>query len=162
MKLVNNIVDYTKVCSMKDVIKEITQKDDSVAYAKTKEIVSASEFSRDYYPYLDDFALLLNNEKSYIRTRAFILCCSQARWDDGKIKNILPSMVKLLNDPKPTVVRQCLNAIKEVVVYCPELCRNILESLEKIDLTKYKESMTPLIKKDIESLTELINEQLHY
>lgn len=147
---------------MKDVIKEITQKDDKAAYAKTKEVAAVSEFSREYYSYLDDFASLLNNEKSYIRTRAFVLCCSQARWDDGKIKKVLPSMVKLFNDSKPTVVRQCLAAIKEVVIYCPELCKDILESLKNINLDNYKESVTPLIKKDIESLTELINEQLHH
>lgn len=144
---------------MKDVIKQITQKDDDLAYTKTKEIVEASEFSKDYYAYLDDFKSLLNDEKSYIRTRGFILCCSQAKWDDGKLKKILPSMVRLFNDPKPTVVRQCLNAIKEVVVYCPELCEDILKSLKDIDLTKYKEPMSSLIKKDTESLIKLINEQ---
>lgn len=143
---------------MKDIIKEITQSDDKAAYTKTKEIAAASELSREYYSYLDDFASLLNNEKSYIRTRAFILCCSQARWDDGKIKNILPSMFELFNDSKPTVVRQCLSAIREVVVYCPELCPQILESIKNIDLKRYKDSMAPLIKKDIESLIELISE----
>lgn len=143
---------------MKDIIKEITQSDDKAAYTKTKEIAAASKLSREYYSYLDDFASLLNNEKSYIRTRAFILCCSQARWDDGKIKNILPSMFELFNDSKPTVVRQCLSAIREVVVYCPELCPQILKSVKNIDLKRYKDSMVPLIKKDIESLIELINE----
>ena len=143
---------------MKDIIKEITQSDDKAAYTKTKEIAAASERSREYYSYLDDFASLLNNEKSYIRTRAFILCCSQARWDDGKIKSILPSMFELFNDSKPTVVRQCLSAIREVVVYCPELCPQILESIKNIDLKRYKDSIVPLIKKDIESLIELISE----
>lgn len=142
---------------MEDVIKEITNKDDKVAYSKTKEIVEASKYSKDYYRYFDDFVELLNDEKSYVRTRAFILCCSQARWDNGKIKSVLSLMVKLFNDPKPTVVRQCLEAIKEVVIYCPKLCPDILDSLKNIDLTKYKDSMSPLIEKDIDSLTKLIN-----
>ena len=142
---------------MKDVIKQITQKDNKAAYAKTKEIVAASELSNDYYQYLDDFASLLDDDNSYIRTRAFILCCSQARWDDGKIKKVLPIMVKLFNDSKPTVVRQCLEAIKEIVVYCPKLCPDILKAIKSIDTTKYKDSMAPLIKKDIDSLIDLIN-----
>lgn len=142
---------------MKDVIKQITQKDNKAAYAKTKEIVAASELSNDYYQYLDDFASLLDDDNSYIRTRAFILCCSQARWDDGKIKKVLPIMVKLFNDSKPTVVRQCLEAIKEIVVHCPKLCPDILKAINNIDTTKYKDSMAPLIKKDIDSLIDLIN-----
>ena len=144
---------------MKDLIKQITQIDDKAAYAKTKEIVEASMLSNKYYQYLDDFAALLDDEKSYIRTRGFILCCSQARWDDGKLSKILPTMAKLFNDPKPTVVRQCLKTIKEVVIYCPKLNPSILKSLKSIDLSMYKDSMTPLIKKDIESLIKLINDK---
>ena len=144
---------------MKDLIKDITQKDDKAAFEKVKEIVSKSKISSEYYPYLEDFASLLDDEKSYIRTRAFILCSYLARWDDEKIKNILPSMVKLFNDAKPTVVRKCLEATREIVTYHPELCPIIIESINNIDLTKYKDSMSPLIKKDIEDLTCLINEK---
>jgi len=57
----------------------LTDKDDNIAYAKTKEIVAESEKSDEYYKYLNDFASMLDNEKSYVRTRAFILICSQAR-----------------------------------------------------------------------------------
>lgn len=147
---------------MKDIIKEITQKDDNLAYAKVKEIVEASKLSNDYYQFFDDFSMLLNDSKSYIRTRGFILYCVQARWDDERIKKALPSMVKLFNDSKPTVVRQCLQAIKEVVIYLPDLCPDILKSLQSIDLFQYKDSMSPLIKKDIESVIELINQQLQH
>ena len=144
---------------MKDLIKQITQIDDKTAFTKVKEIVAESKISKKYYKYLDDFASLLNDEKSYIRTRAFILCCSQARWDNGKLIKVLPLMLKLFNDPKPTVVRQCLEAIKEVVVYCPKLRPTILKSLKNIDLSIYKDSMRPLIEKDIDSLIKLINEK---
>lgn len=154
-----SVISYN-INRMKDVIKQITQKDDKAAYVVTKQIIAESKLSSDYYSYFDDFAALLNDEKSYIRTRAFMLCCAQAKWDDGKIKSALPLMVKQFNDIKPTVVRQALDAIKEVVICCPELCMNILESLKNIELEKYKDSMVPLIKKDIENLTELINEQL--
>ena len=67
---------------MDNIIKELTDKDDKKAFALTKEIAAASESSAKYYPYLETFASLLNDKKSYIRTRAFILCCSQARWDE--------------------------------------------------------------------------------
>ena len=147
------------VNGMSNLIEELTDKDDKKAYARTKEIAAASEFSPEYYSRLEVFASLLKNEKSYIRTRAFILCCSQARWDtEGKLKDLMPALMLLLHDPKPTVVRQCLNAVKEMVVFRPELRESIRKELERMDLSEYKESMSGLIQADITELRELIEE----
>lgn len=143
-----------------EIIEGLTDKDDRAAYEYTRKIAAESEASSGYYPYLDTFASLLADGKSYIRTRAFILCCSQARWDtEGRIKGILPDLLALLHDPKPTVVRQCLNAIKEIVVFRPELCADIEKELAEITLSQYKDSMIPLIQKDIERVKELLEEQ---
>lgn len=144
---------------MDDLINELTDNDDKKAYSRTKEIAAESEMSPKYYSYLDTFASLLKDEKSYIRTRAFILCCSQARWDEkGKLKQILPDMMKLFHDTKPTIIRQCLNAAKEIVAFRPELREYINEELDKIDFSCYKESMANLIRNDIFELRELIEE----
>lgn len=144
---------------MDEILKVLTEKDDKRAYAKTREIAAASELTPDYYAYLERFASLLGNGKSYIRTRAFILCCSQARWDrEGRIERILPGMLALLHDEKPTVVRQCLNAIKELVVFLPELKERIRAEVLKIDPGSYKDSMAPLIQKDVDELLELLDE----
>ena len=144
---------------MDKIINEITNKDDKKAYARTKEIAAASEFSSEYYPYLETFASLLTDEKSYIRTRAFILCCSQARWDEkGKLKQLLPKLMELFHDSKPTVVRQCLAAAKEIVVFRPELSEAINVETDRIDLSCYKDSMSNLIRADIDDLRGLIAE----
>lgn len=144
---------------MDGILAFLTDKDDRAAYEFTKQLAAASEFSPENYGHFDEFASLLSNEKSYVRTRAFILCCSQARWDtEGRIKKILPEMLPLLNDPKPTVSRQCLNAIKEVVVFRPELAEEIRKGLSEIDLSQYKDSMFPLIQKDIAEVVELLDE----
>lgn len=137
----------------------LTDKDDKTAYEYTRQLAAASELSDEYYDCLGEFAALLSHEKSYVRTRAFILCCSQSKWDsDGRIGGILPEMLALLNDPKPTVVRQCLKAIKEVAVYRPELAGEIRKGLAGIDISRYKDSMIPLILKDIGEVTELLDE----
>lgn len=142
---------------MEDIISMLTDKDDKAAYENTKRIAAESEFSDKYYSCLPVFASLLTDRKSYIRTRAFILCCSQARWDtEGKLLQILPQMLLLLHDEKPTVVRQCLNALQELAAFRPELNESIYAELEKIDLSKYKDSMTPLIEKDIRELLEVM------
>ena len=144
---------------MDNIIKELTNKDDKKAYALTKEIAAASELSPKYYSSLELFASLLSDKKSYIRTRAFMLCCSQARWDDeGKLKQLIPDLMVLFHDAKPTVVRQCLNAAKEIAIFRPELSETINAELDQIDLTCYKDSMAELIRADITALKELIAE----
>lgn len=136
----------------------IQNKDDDKAYEETKKIIRESNKSNKYYRYLFEIADLLNNSKSYIRTRAFMICCAQARWDvDDKLEEFLPSMLKLLHDDKPTVVRQCLSALKNLVEYKPNTKGRIKKELSKMDIKKYKENMSSLIQKDIDSLLELIN-----
>ena len=65
-------------------------------------------------------------------------------------------MLALLHDEKPTVVRQCIVALREVALYCPEWCGDIKAGLETIDLARYKDSVSPLIRKDADELLKLL------
>jgi len=65
-------------------------------------------------------------------------------------------MRPLLNDPKPTVVRQCLNALHEVVLFRTELSGIIKKALTEMNISKHKDSMSPLIEKDIAALLEVL------
>lgn len=56
-----------------NIISLIADPDDKTAYENTKKIASESEFSDKYYKNLAEFAALLDNKKSYIRTMAMIL-----------------------------------------------------------------------------------------
>lgn len=134
----------------------ITDKDDKKAHAETMRIAAESERSSEYYAFFDSFAALLSDSRSYNRTRGFILCCAQARWDtEGKLKQVLPDMLRLFHDIKPTVVRQCLKYARELILLRPELADRVKAEAESIELTIFKDSMLPLIIKDINSLTEL-------
>lgn len=144
---------------MDDISKELTDKDDKKAYARTKEIAAASASSPAYYSCLESFASLLGDQKSYIRTRAFLLCCAQARWDDeGRLKQLLPALLALFHDAKPAVVRQCLAAARELVLFRPELRSAIYAELAQIDLSRYRDSMADLIRADMAELRGLIEE----
>lgn len=135
----------------------LTDKDDKKAYEVSKEIIALSSESDEYYQYFETFYSLISQKSSFQRARGFILCCSLARHDsEGKLVRAFPDMLKLLTDDKPTVVRQCLSALHEVVLYRPELCGEIKEALKCIDLSKYKDSMAPLIEKDIRSLEDVL------
>lgn len=138
----------------------ILHDNNEAAYVAAKRIAAESESSDKFYKYIPEFVKLLGHKKSYVRIRALILCCSQARWDNaGIIAKYLPQILPLIHDEKPTVVRQSLNALKEVVEFRPELCEMIEYELGKIDISGYKDSMIPLIKKDIAELRELIEEK---
>lgn len=142
---------------MNDIIKTLQGKDNTKAYQLTLEIAARSAECDEYYSLFDEFAELLPAKSSYVRTRGFKLCCAQARWDNcGKLEAALPAMLALLSDEKPTVVRQCLVALHEVALYRPELCEAIQTAVQSIDLAKYKDSMTPLIQKDIDELSVLL------
>ena len=131
---------------MEEILRKLTDNNDKTAYEFAKQLGVESVESDRYLAM-----------SSYVRTRAFVLICNQARWaDSGQIKAVLDKMLPLLNDPKPTVVRQCLGALHEVVLFRPELSDEIETALAEMDLSKYKDSMLPLILKDVEALRNLL------
>ena len=88
-----------------------------------------------------------------VRCRGFRLFCKQARWDtDGVIDCCLDRALAILEDEKPTAVRQALAALLDMAPYKRELWPVIRKRVETMDLSCYKDSMAPLIKKDIEKL----------
>ena len=142
----------------KEIIKKLTDKNNKQAYEYAKKIEIESSKTNKYLDMIPDFVSMLQDENSLIRTRFFILICNQARWaKDGQIEDVYEQMEPLLCDSKPTVVRQCLKAFHEVALYRPEMNGLIKESISKIDLKTYKDSMTPLIKKDIVELMKRVN-----
>lgn len=143
---------------MNDIIARLCEKDDKAAYEYSKQIGAESAKSNKYLEMIPEFAGMLSDKSSYVRTRGFCLICNQARWADaGQIEAVFDEMSTLLYDAKPTVVRQCLGALHEVVLYRPELTDRILQNVGKIEIGKYKDSMSPLIERDIKELTKLCN-----
>lgn len=138
---------------MNEIILKLKDKDDKAAYEYSKILGAESAESDKYLPMLPEFADMLDDKSSYVRARAFILICNQARWaKDGQITEVFDRMSALLYDSKPTVVRQCLHALHEVALYRPEMSEMITDTVDKIDVSKYKDSMSPLIEKDINEL----------
>lgn len=136
-----------------EVIEALTDKDNQKGYAVWKQICAESAESDAYYELLDSFLAMLTHESAYVRTRGFVLACAQARWDtQGKLETAFDKMRVLLHDPKPTVVRQCLGALHEVARYRPELRGKIKEAVAAIELSRYRDSMAPLIQKDADAL----------
>lgn len=142
---------------MNDIISRLCGKDEKAAYECVKLLGVESAASDKYLGMISDFARMLTDKSSYVRTRGFCMICAQARWaNDGQIEAVFDKMSELLYDEKPTVVRQCLGALHEVVLYRPELIDKICIAVGKIDTSKYKDSMSPLIEKDIKELMRIL------
>ena len=142
---------------MNEIILKLRDKDDKAAYEYSKLLGAESAQSDKYLPMIPQFADMLEDKSAYVRARGFILICNQARWaKDGQIADVFDRMRVLLYDSKPTVVRQCLLALHEVVLYRSEMAEMIIDAVNHIDVSKYKESMSPLIKKDIDESVGII------
>lgn len=133
-------------------------KDTSKGFEALKELETISESTNALYLYMDKFIDMVKSEKYVIRVCGFRLFCKQARWDvDNVINQNIEEVLSILNDEKPTAVRQALSALKEVVLYKSELVDIIKERVLAIDYYKHKETMHSLIAKDIGELVEIMN-----
>lgn len=124
-------------------------------WQKFRDIENSIEESDELYKYFDDVKTMLLDDKPYIKMRGFRIICKLSKWDKGnKINDIIDILLQVLNDEKPTVVRMCLESINNLLLYKTELSDKVEIKLKNMDLSKYKESMSPLIKKDIDYILE--------
>lgn len=126
------------------------EKDANKAYQAMKILEQKSQESSQVYVYIDYFINMLESEHSYIRTRGLILVAANAKWDsDGKIDEIVDDYAKYIVDEKPITARKCLQTLPLLVKAKPYLKHKILHMLETADLSKYNDTMLPLLYKDI-------------
>ena len=136
---------------MKEKIKNLYNEDNNSAYKTLLELEFITTESNELYNYFNEFLKMLNNEKTFIRVRGFRLICSLAKWDnENKINKNIDIILKELEDEKGTSVRQCLEKLNLILMHKIELTDIIENKVKNLELSKYKESMQFLIKKDID------------
>lgn len=140
-----------------DVLENLTSKDDQAACAYSAKIISESRDTNAWYGCFDEFASLLSHPKSFVRNRALYILAAIARWDDeNRFDGIMPEYLSHITDEKPITARQCIKALAELGKAKPKFIPDIISALHSADLTQYKDSMRPLIEKDIqETITRL-------
>ena len=145
--------EASKKMELDILLSTLTAKDTKQAYGALLELERLSEESDDLYPYTERFADMVSDRAWAVRCRSFRLFCKQARWDDdGIIDCCLDRALVMLEDEKPTAVRQALAALLDMVPYKRELRPVIRARVEAMDLSRCKDSMEPLIRKDIQTL----------
>ena len=135
---------------MQDIIAKVTAKDDRYACAITDKIISESRDTDKWYEYFDEFASLLNHPKSLVRNRVLNILAVNAQWDDeNHFDKIISDFLVHVTDDKPITARQCIKALVQVGAAKPQYIPRILSCFQEADLSKYKDSMRPLIERDM-------------
>ena len=91
-----------------------------------------------------------------MRNRALHILAANAQWDkENRFDSIISDFLTHITDEKPITARQCVKALAQVGLAKPQYIPRILSALQDADLSKYKDSMRPLIERDIAE-TEMI------
>ena len=144
---------------MQAIISMLTAKDDQYACAMADKIISESHDSDKWYEYFDVFSSLLNHPKSLVRNRVLNILASNAQWDDAnRFDMILDDYLAHVTDEKPITARQCIKALVEVGRAKPQYIPRILSGFHHADLSKYRDSMRPLIEKDLAEAGKALTE----
>lgn len=131
----------------------LQSKDTKQAYGTLLELERLSEECDALYPYTARFAEMVHSNKYAIRVRGFRLFCKQARWDtENLLDQYIGQALAILDDEKPTAVRQALAALREAVPYKRELWNVIRERVLAIDNPRYRDTMRGLIAGDVQDL----------
>ena len=144
----------------KDILEKLTGKDDKAACAFAERIIAESRESDVWYAYFEAFAALLEHPKSLVRNRALHILAANAKWDEeNHFDGIWEAFLSHITDEKPVTARQCIKALADIGQAKPQYGERIAAALRSADLSKYKDSMRPLIEKDIEETLKHIAEK---
>ena len=140
-----------------NIIAKLTLKDDKYACALADKIISDSRVTDEWYEYFDEFASLINHPKSLVRNRAMYIIAANAQWDEkNRVDAIISDFLAHITDEKPITARQCVKALAQVGLAKPQYISRILSCLKNADLSKYKDSMRPLLEKDIAETEKIL------
>ncbi|NLZ24782.1 SufBD protein [Candidatus Dojkabacteria bacterium] len=142
---------------MKEKIADLYSENNNKAYKVLLELESITTESNELYNYFDELLKMLDNDKTYVKTRGFRLICALAKWDtESKIDKNIAKILNTLDDGVGVSVRQCLQALHLILMYKIELNDKIEVKLKNLDLSKYKDTLKPLAQKDIDEILEYL------
>lgn len=142
-----------------NIIANLTVMDDKYACAFADKIISESQETDKWYEYFDDFTSLLDHPKSLVRNRVLYILAANAQWDEeNHFDRVIADFLTHITDEKPITARQCVKALAQVGLAKPQYIPRILSCLQSADLSKYKDSMRPLIEKDIVETEKILTD----
>lgn len=132
------------------ITEQLTAKDNKYACALTDRIIAESRETDEWYSCFDAVASLLDHPKSLVRNRALTILAANVQWDsENRFDAVIDDFLAHITDEKPITARQCVKTLTQVGLAKPQYVPKILFCLQNADLSKYKDSMRPLIQQDI-------------
>lgn len=97
--------------------------------------------------------MLLDHPSSLVRNRSINIICYLIKWDEeDKFDLIKEKYVSHIQDEKPITSRICIKALKVIGKEISKYITYFLKELDKVDVSKYKDSMSALILKDVKEV----------
>ena len=142
-----------------NVVQDLTSKDEKYACALADKIITESHDTDEWYEYFDDFASLLDHPNSFVRNRVLNILAANVQWDqENRFAAMISAFLTHITDEKPITARQCVKALAQVGQARPQYIPQILSALHSADLSKYKDSMRPLIERDIAETEKILTD----
>lgn len=143
----SKVIDKTDLMQL---VEWLSEKDDKKRYQAFLLLQNRSAISSDVYLFWDIFRGKLKSENSYQRSIGLMLIADNVKWDkDNKFEDTFNEYFSILNDEKPITVRQCIQALHNIVPYKNHLMMRIAKEIMSLNLSKVKETMRKLILTDI-------------
>lgn len=111
----------------------------------------------DVYPFWNVFREMLKSEDHEQRGAGIILIACNTRWDlENKIDDTIDEYLLCLNDKDPGIVRQCIQALHQILPYKKHLRASIAESLISVEISDLEETIRkPILIDILEALIEI-------
>ena len=143
-----NAADYAQAVSADDIpvlVARLDSAEDKIRYPAFLLLRARSAIANDLYPFWDVLDGKLASENSYQRSLGAMLLAANA-WHDAadRMRETFPRYLALLTDPKPITVRQCAQALPEILAAKPELAEEIGSAIMAVDLLSFKDTMRKL------------------
>lgn len=144
----------------REIVEKLTSKNQGTACSFAEKILNESLISNRWYGYFDVFAALLNHKNSFVRNRVLYILSANSQWDvENHFDSILPEFLIHVTDEKPITARQCVKSLALIGKFKPQYIPQILDTVRNADLSKYKDTMRPLIERDIAELEQALTEE---
>lgn len=144
--------------NISELIKTLYSSDSKLAYQALQALEEVSTNTNKVYRYFNEFVEMMKSSNSYLRTRGLVLIAANAKWDeDNKIDEIIDEYLNHITDEKPITARQCIRLLPTIAKFKPDLSADIKIALSTTRITKYSDSMQPLVLKDISNALKKIS-----
>lgn len=136
--------------SVAEQVRVLRSSNNREAYRALQSLQETSDSDDAVYAHIDIFIEMMRDSNSYVRTRGLVLIACNAKWDEaGKIDGIIDEYLNHVTDDKPITARQCIKSLLKLSEAKPHLVPRIASSLRHADISRFADSMRPLVQNDI-------------